>query len=153
MGRPALRHGVTVEHRSHDQLDSADERPVDAGLLEQERQAHLHDAVDALSPRLRFVVSGFYFQDRQVKDLAPVLGVSASRVSKMHAEALSHLRDTLEEHMRVVIYFAKDGWRWRAQARNGEIVSESGEAYEDKSYAIQSAKEFGPTNAVIFTDD
>jgi uncharacterized protein YegP (UPF0339 family) len=55
--------------------------------------------------------------------------------------------------MKVVIYFAKDGWRWRAQAGNGEIVSESGEAYEDKSYAIQAAKKFGPTNAVIFTDD
>jgi hypothetical protein len=35
---------------------------------------------------------------------------------------------------------------------NGEIVSESGEAYEDKSYAIQAAKKFGPTNAVIITD-
>jgi uncharacterized protein YegP (UPF0339 family) len=54
--------------------------------------------------------------------------------------------------MKVVVYFAKDGWRWRAQAGNGEIVSESGEAYEDKSYAIQAAKKFGPTNAVIFTD-
>jgi uncharacterized protein YegP (UPF0339 family) len=55
--------------------------------------------------------------------------------------------------MTVTVYLAKDGWRWRAQAGNGEIVGESGEAYEDKSYAITAAKKFGPTNAVIVTDD
>jgi uncharacterized protein YegP (UPF0339 family) len=37
--------------------------------------------------------------------------------------------------MKVTVYRAQDGWRWRARAANGEIVSESGEAYENKSYA------------------
>jgi hypothetical protein len=46
--------------------------------------------------------------------------------------------------MRVVVYLAEDGWRWRA---------ESGKAYEDKSEAITDAKKSGPTNAVIITDD
>ena len=50
----------------------------------------------------------------------------------MHAEALSRLRNSLE---------------------NGEIVSESGEGYEDKSYAIAAARKFGPRDAVIFTND
>jgi uncharacterized protein YegP (UPF0339 family) len=54
--------------------------------------------------------------------------------------------------MEIRVYRAIDGWRWRAEAANGEVVSESGEAYENKSWAIQSAKKFGPTNAVIFTD-
>lgn len=27
------------------------------------------------------------------------------------------------------IYKARDGWRWRAKARNGRIIAESGEAY------------------------
>jgi uncharacterized protein YegP (UPF0339 family) len=34
--------------------------------------------------------------------------------------------------MKVMVYRAEDGWRWRAIADNGEIVSESGEAYENK---------------------
>jgi uncharacterized protein YegP (UPF0339 family) len=55
--------------------------------------------------------------------------------------------------MTVTVYLAKDGWRWRAQSGNGEIVSESGEAYVEKGYAIEAAKKFGPTNAVIFTED
>jgi hypothetical protein len=36
--------------------------------------------------------------------------------------------------MKITVYQAEDGWRWRARASNGEIVSESGEAYENKSY-------------------
>jgi uncharacterized protein YegP (UPF0339 family) len=28
-----------------------------------------------------------------------------------------------------VVYRADDGWRWRARARNGRILADSGEAY------------------------
>jgi uncharacterized protein YegP (UPF0339 family) len=38
--------------------------------------------------------------------------------------------------MKITVYRAADGWRWRAQAANGEIVSESGEAYEHKSHLL-----------------
>jgi hypothetical protein len=34
--------------------------------------------------------------------------------------------------MKITVYRAEDGWRWRARAANGEIVSESGEAYENR---------------------
>jgi len=95
MGRAALRRGIAVESRP-DALDVVDETPPDAGLLRREQSAHLHEAVDALPPRLRFVVNGYYFEHRQAKDLAVDLGVSAPRVSKMHAQALSLLRITLD---------------------------------------------------------
>jgi uncharacterized protein YegP (UPF0339 family) len=36
--------------------------------------------------------------------------------------------------MKVTIYKADDGWRWRAQAANNEIVAH-GEAYENKADA------------------
>jgi uncharacterized protein YegP (UPF0339 family) len=49
--------------------------------------------------------------------------------------------------MKITVYRAADGWRWRAQADNGEIVSESGEAYENKSYAIEAAERFDPRDA------
>jgi uncharacterized protein YegP (UPF0339 family) len=55
--------------------------------------------------------------------------------------------------MQVKAYRAADGWRWRALALNGRIVSESGEAYEEKSYAIEAARDFGPRDAVIETED
>ena len=38
------------------------------------------------------------------------------------------------------VYKAKDGWRWRRQARNGDIIAESGEAYTHKTDALDMAK-------------
>src|SRR3954451_12858576 len=81
MGRAALRHGITVETRG-DELERVDHSAPDEGLLRREQSAHLHEAVDSLPPRLRFVVNGYYFEHRQAKDLAVDLGVSAPRVSK-----------------------------------------------------------------------
>jgi RNA polymerase sigma factor (sigma-70 family) len=95
MGRAALRQGIAA-HSRPDPPDEVDETPPDAGLLRREQSAHLQEAVATLPPRLRFVVNGYYFEHRQAKDLAVDLGVSAPRVSKMHAEALSHLRNSME---------------------------------------------------------
>jgi uncharacterized protein YegP (UPF0339 family) len=55
--------------------------------------------------------------------------------------------------MKMVVYRAQDGWRWRAEAANGEIVSESGEAYENKSYAMEAARRFGPADAEIEVEE
>jgi uncharacterized protein YegP (UPF0339 family) len=51
--------------------------------------------------------------------------------------------------MKITVYRAADRWRWRAQTANGEIVSESGEAYGNKSYALEAARRFGPADAEI----
>jgi uncharacterized protein YegP (UPF0339 family) len=40
---------------------------------------------------------------------------------------------------RLVIYHARDGWRWRLVAKNNRIVAESGEAYEALSNAKRAA--------------
>jgi uncharacterized protein YegP (UPF0339 family) len=55
--------------------------------------------------------------------------------------------------MKITVYRAIDGWRWRTEAANGEIVSESGEAYENKSYAMEAARRFGPADAEIEVED
>jgi uncharacterized protein YegP (UPF0339 family) len=55
--------------------------------------------------------------------------------------------------LKITVYRAIDGWRWRAEAANGEIVSESGEAYENKSYAMEAARRFGPADAEIEVEE
>lgn len=40
----------------------------------------------------------------------------------------------------VTVYAAEDGWRWRRKAPNGEIVSDSGEAYVSQSNARRAAR-------------
>ena len=46
----------------------------------------------------------------------------------------------------VTIYQDAAGeWRWRRQAGNGEIISTSGEGYENKTYAEKIAQELNPS--------
>jgi uncharacterized protein YegP (UPF0339 family) len=35
--------------------------------------------------------------------------------------------------MKLIIYKAADGWRWRIKGRNGRIVADGGEAYKSLS--------------------
>lgn len=37
---------------------------------------------------------------------------------------------------KVVVWKAKDGWRWRAVAANGRIVGEGGEGYSSRRKAV-----------------
>ena len=41
---------------------------------------------------------------------------------------------------RMWVYQAKDGWRWRLKAQNGNIISDSGQAYANKRNATDAAK-------------
>lgn len=65
----------------------------EATLVARERQAYLRDAIEALPERLQVVVSGCFFEDRPMRELADELGVTESRISQMRAEALKLLRD------------------------------------------------------------
>lgn len=44
--------------------------------------------------------------------------------------------------MKIEVYKAKDGYRWRAVANNGKIVADSGEAYTRKADAKRARKRF-----------
>jgi DNA-directed RNA polymerase specialized sigma subunit len=79
-----------------DEVEQVDETLPDAGLLKLEQCVHLHKAVAALPPRVSYVINGYYVEHGQAKDPAVDLDVRAFRVSKMHAEALSRLRNPLE---------------------------------------------------------
>ena len=42
--------------------------------------------------------------------------------------------------MKIHIYKAKDGYRWRAVARNGRTVADGGEAYTRKPGAVRAVR-------------
>jgi len=44
--------------------------------------------------------------------------------------------------MKIHIYKARDGWRWRAKAKNGKITADSGEAYTRKPDAKRARAAF-----------
>jgi RNA polymerase sigma factor for flagellar operon FliA len=68
-------------------------------LLRRERLGYLRHAVDVLPARLRTVITGYFFEERPMAQIAAELGVTESRVSQLRAEALGLLRDGLNTHL------------------------------------------------------
>jgi RNA polymerase sigma factor for flagellar operon FliA len=62
-------------------------------LVRREQMGYLRDAVAELPERLRIVVTGYFFEQRKMLDIAEELGVTESRVSQLRSEALALLRD------------------------------------------------------------
>ena len=71
----------------------------EALIMQREQLGYLHDAIAELPERLRFVVSSYFFDQRQMSDIAVELGVTESRVSQMRAEALRLLRDGMNSQL------------------------------------------------------
>jgi RNA polymerase sigma factor FliA len=68
-------------------------------LVKRERLSYLVDAISALPARLRTVVTGYFFEERPMQEIAGELGVTESRVSQLRSEALVLLRDGLNAHL------------------------------------------------------
>jgi RNA polymerase sigma factor for flagellar operon FliA len=64
-------------------------------LLRREQLDQLYSAISELPDRLRIVVTGYFFEERKMADIAAELGVTESRISQMRAEAVRLLRDLL----------------------------------------------------------
>ncbi|HET6209340.1 MAG TPA: sigma-70 family RNA polymerase sigma factor [Jatrophihabitans sp.] len=64
-------------------------------VVDREQLGYLHDAIAELPERLRYVVQSYFFDQRQMADIAAELGVTESRISQLRAEALKLLRHGL----------------------------------------------------------
>ncbi len=79
------------------------------GEIEQkEVQRELVAAVDDLPSQERRVIQLYYFEGKTLKDIKGTLGVSESRVSQIHAQAVIHLRRRLHVLRGELGYAAED---------------------------------------------
>jgi len=67
----------------------------DEALVAAERLGYLRDAIAELPERARYVVTGYYLENRQLTELADGLGVTQSRASQLRAEGLDLLHEAL----------------------------------------------------------
>jgi RNA polymerase sigma factor for flagellar operon FliA len=75
----------------------AGEDDIGASVERSELREQLTDAVFALPRAERTVVVQYYFEGRTLKQIKGELGVSESRVSQIHAQAVARLRKLLRE--------------------------------------------------------
>lgn len=66
-------------------------------VAQREVYTELEEAVAGLSPQEQTVIRLYYFEGKTLKDIKGFLGVSESRVSQVHAQAVIHLRRRLKE--------------------------------------------------------
>jgi RNA polymerase sigma factor for flagellar operon FliA len=80
-------------------LDTLRDNRVDVSSSVESREVRslLAKAVEDLAPQERTVIKLYYFEGQTLKEIKAVLGVSESRVSQIHAQAVIHLRAKLRE--------------------------------------------------------
>lgn len=64
-------------------------------LLDQQQRQSLIDAIDALPEREKLLMALYYQEELNLKEVGAVLGVTESRVSQLHSQAISRLRARL----------------------------------------------------------
>ncbi len=67
-----------------------------ASLVHNELKHSLAEGIDLLSDRERLVITLYYYEELTLKEIGVVLGVSESRVSQIHSQALFQLRSKLK---------------------------------------------------------
>ena len=73
--------------------DSAEER-----LLEEEMMQVLADAIDALPPKQKQIISLYYYENLNLREIGEVLGLSQQRVSQIRISALNQLRKVMKQY-------------------------------------------------------
>jgi RNA polymerase sigma factor for flagellar operon FliA len=66
-------------------------------LLDGDFRQAVIDAIDALPPREKILMGLYYEEELNLKEIGAVMGVSESRVSQLHTQAVARLRAYLRE--------------------------------------------------------
>lgn len=74
--------------------DNEDEQP-EAHYLEEELKSTLVDAIGELRPNEQKVISLYYIEELNMKEIAKIMQVSEPRISQIHANAIRKLKTSL----------------------------------------------------------
>lgn len=68
-------------------------------LLDTDFRSAVIEAIDGLPPREKILMGLYYEEELNLKEIGAVLGVSESRVSQLHTQAVARLRASLRERL------------------------------------------------------
>jgi len=69
-------------------------------VQEEEIKKVIAASIDKLSEKERLIVSLYYYEELKLKEIAVILGITASRVSQIHTKALMKMEKILGDYMR-----------------------------------------------------
>jgi len=68
-------------------------------IQEDELKSVIASSIDKLNEKERLIVSLYYYEELKLKEIAAVLGITASRVSQIHTGALIKMKKTLSDYI------------------------------------------------------
>jgi RNA polymerase sigma factor for flagellar operon FliA len=95
-GSLATCHLLSLEVVTRQIADTSEASPEEQ-VLQQERRATLHKALAQLPARKRQVLEDYYFKGMSLDEIGRGLGLSRSRVSRIHAKCLEQIRTIMLE--------------------------------------------------------
>jgi RNA polymerase sigma factor FliA len=90
--------GDARERLSLERSFATDEIDPLGALLSRERVSLVADAIARLPERERLVVTLYYREELTMKEVGAVLGLTESRVSQLHSQAMLRLKEPLSRH-------------------------------------------------------
>jgi RNA polymerase sigma factor for flagellar operon FliA len=95
----AIVDGVNDDESQREIPDGRREEQPELAIQEKELRYTLADGIRKLRKKEQIVISLFYDQNLQIKEIAQVMGVTPSRVSQIHTRAIKKLRTYMETYM------------------------------------------------------
>ena len=80
-----------------DNVSLISETDISEGLLREELLTALAKAVDELQPKQKQVISLYYYENLNLREIGEVLGVSQQRVSQIRSKALESLSEAMKQ--------------------------------------------------------
>ena len=71
---------------------------VDSDLLENELKGELAKAIDHLDPKEKQVISLYYYENLNLREIGEVLDISQQRVSQIRKKALDKMYEIMKEY-------------------------------------------------------
>lgn len=79
-------------------MPEAHDSDVSRRLLREELQKALGNAIDALPPKEKQIISLYYYENLNMREIGEVLDLSQQRISQCRLSALEHLRGSLRQY-------------------------------------------------------
>jgi len=98
---------VEVEYDDQNFSDGVTDKSIKgplAGIQNDEFKQYLVDAIKTLPDREQLIISLYYDEELNLKEIGSVLGVSESRVSQLMSQAHTRMRSTLSEFIKPEVH-------------------------------------------------
>lgn len=81
-----------------DMLEDTTAKNPQNQLIKKQMVDSLGDAIDMLPEKERLIITLYYYEELNLKEIGEIIGLTESRVSQLHSQAVLRLRAKLKQH-------------------------------------------------------